>query len=442
MHTEAVETIVIGGGQSGLAMSYYLTAQGRQHLVLEQAQVGESWRNKRWDSLRLVGPNWTLQLPGFPYQDNDADGFMTRDEIVAYLEHYKQFVKPPLREGVRVTAVEQQPDGAGLLVRTETMLFQATQVVVATGAYQHPRIPVCSANLPDHLRQLTPSHYRRPAALPPGAVLVVGSGESGCQIAEELRRSGRTVYLSVGRGWWVPRRYRGKDIVWWIDALGGFDQTVDTLPGGHAKVAAPGPQLTGANGGHDLNLHTLARAGVVLAGHLQGVQAGKLSFAPDLEANIASADAQAASFLQAIDDFVETHGLDVPTEAHPVDLHSTRHQMDNVLHELDLGRSNVTSIIWATGYHLNLNWIHLPVLDQDGYPTHHRGVSTWPGLYFLGFEWLYKGKSHLFNGVGDDAAYLAEKIAVRATATSLKSSSASSTSLALERSAPSLPKSD
>ncbi|GAC1552505.1 MAG: hypothetical protein NVS2B7_28490 [Herpetosiphon sp.] len=296
-------------------MSYYLTAQGRQHLVLEQAQVGDSWRTKRWDSLRLVSPNWTLQLPGFRYQGNDPDGFMGKDEVVAYLEHYNQLVKLPVREGVRVTAVEQQPDGAGLLVRTDTTVFQAAQVVVATGAYQHPRIPVCSAKVPEQIRQLTPSHYRRPAELPPGAVLVVGSGESGCQIAEELRRSRRTVYLATGRSWWLPRRYRGKDIVWWIDTLGGFDQTVDTLPGGHAKFAAPGPQLTGASGGHDLNLHTLARAGVVLLGHLHDVQAGKLRLAADLADNMASADAQAVSFLQAIDDFVKTHGMAVPMEA-------------------------------------------------------------------------------------------------------------------------------
>jgi putative flavoprotein involved in K+ transport len=415
MSIEQVEVAIIGGGQAGLAISYYLTQHGREHVVLEQGRLAESWRSKRWDSLCVVGPNWTLRFPGFAYQGNDPDGFMSRDEVVRFLEQYGASFHAPLRCGVRVTAVEQSPRGTGYRLQAGDTIFEAAQVVIATGAYQQPKVPTCSADLPVCILQLVPNQYRRPQDLPPGAVLVVGSGESGCQIAEELRRSGRAVYLSVGRCWWAPRRYRGKDCVWWAEALGIFDQTVDMIPGGHAKFAPPSPQQTGSDGGRDLNLHTLAGEGVVLLGRVQAVRDETLILAPDLQENIAKADEEAVGFAKAVDDYIQTAGLDCPEESLPSYPPLGNGAETAPILELDLQATQITSIIWATGYRPDLRWVRVPALDDEGYPVHTRGVTAYPGLYFLGLELLYNLKSGLFHGVGEDAAYLASRIEAHAS---------------------------
>jgi len=418
METQHVEVIIVGGGQAGLAMSYYLTLQGRQHLVLEQGQVGESWRSKRWDSLHLVGPNWELQLPGFFYQGDDPDGFLHHDGYVAYLEAYAQSFHAPLKTGVQVIAVEQKLEGSGYIVRTTVGNFEATQVVIATGAYQKPKIPAWSANLPEGMCQLAANQYRRPDALPAGPVLVVGSGESGCQIAEEIRHSGRMVYLAVGSAPWLPRRYRGKDGVWWFNELGGFDQTVDTPPEALAKYGSAAPQLTGKDGGRDCNIHTLARDGVILLGHLRGVQAGKLMFASDLQDSIAKADQVATDFYNAIDELIRTRGIDAPEETRRTYHEAYGQPGAKPVVELDLQETGLSTIIWATGYRPDLEWVRVPVLDDEGYPKHQRGVTACPGLYFLGLEFLYKVRSGNIDGVGPDAEYLAPVIAIQASSKS------------------------
>ncbi|HEX6655458.1 MAG TPA: NAD(P)-binding domain-containing protein, partial [Candidatus Limnocylindria bacterium] len=362
MSTEPVDVVIVGGGQAGLALSYYLTEQGREHVILEQGRIVESWRSKRWDSLRLISPNWSLRLPGFTYAGEDPDGFMGKDEVVSHLETHARSFGAPVREGVRVTAVERRPAETHFLVRTQGDAYRATQVVLATGALQQPRVPVCAADLPAGVTQVAAPAYRNPELLPSGAVLIVGSGETGCQIAEELIRDGRRVYLCVGRSWWLPRRYRGQDIGLWFRSLGWFTRTVDELPPG-ARTGQPNPQLTGGNGGHDINAHTLAREGVVLLGRLQGVQEGRLILADDLAANVARGDAMARQFLQTIDDHIREQGLEASAEEWPRDLRAPAGSIPEAPTELDLTQAGIGTVIWATGYRPDLDWVGLPFLD-------------------------------------------------------------------------------
>jgi putative flavoprotein involved in K+ transport len=268
MSTEQVDVVIVGGGQAGLALSYYLTEQGRPHVVLEQGRIVESWRSKRWDSLRLIAPNWSLRLPGFAYAGDDPDGFMGKDEVVTHLETYARSFAAPVREGVRVTAIERGPAGPHFLIRTQGDSYRASQVVLATGALQKSRVPAYASGLVAAVTQVVAPDYRNPHMLPAGAVLVVGSGETGCQIAEDLVQAGRTVFLAGGRSWWTPRRYRGRDSATWLRLLGWFERTVDELPPG-VRTGQSNPQLTGGHGGHDLSAHTLARQGVQLLGRLQ-----------------------------------------------------------------------------------------------------------------------------------------------------------------------------
>ena len=411
--TERIDTVVVGGGQAGLAISWYLTRQGRQHVVLEQGRVGESWRSQRWDSFTLVTPNWMLRLPGFPYQGNDPDGFLLRDEVVAYLEQYVALFRPPLRLGVRVTAVEQKPGSDGYLVKAESAEFETRNVVVATGLLQQPKIPSFSAGFPAEIVQIHSGQYRNPSALPAGGVLVVGSGQSGCQIAEEINQSGRKVYLCVGSVGKVPRRYRGKDIIWWTNQRGGFDRTVDTLPSPKAKFVAHSHLSGKGLRGHTLNLHQFARDGVVLLGHLLGIEGSKIILAPDLRESLAKVDEHEANLKKAIDQYVLETGMDMPEDSPPTDPELRDGYQAEVILELDLGQAGISTIIWAIGYRFDYSWVRLPVFDEDGYPVQKRGVTAYPGLYFLGMAWLHTGKSGLIFGVGEDAAHIAADIATR-----------------------------
>jgi putative flavoprotein involved in K+ transport len=406
--SEYVDTVIVGGGQAGLAVSYYLSQQGRAHTILELAsQPAEAWRNHRWDSFTLVTPNWTVRMPGAEYQGDDPDGFMPRDEIVAYLEGYIERFRLPIRYGVRVSSVE--PNGAGYLVHTNEATIKTSNVVIATGLFQKPRIPALSANLPVEIQQLHSSEYRNPAALPAGAVLVVGSAQSGGQIAEELYQSGRKVYLCMsgaGRG---PRRYRGQDIVWWMDRAGFTSVTVDKLPSPKDKFAS-NPLVSGKDGGRTLNPHQFARDGVVLLGRMQGAQGGKITLAPDLKESLAKSDKFQADLLKRIDDYIEKAGLDVPQDTLP----ELRDGYDaEAITELDVQSAGISSVIWATGYTFDFGLVKLPVLDADGYPIQKRGVTDFPGLYFVGLPWLHTAQSGVFGGVGDDAAAIVADISGR-----------------------------
>jgi putative flavoprotein involved in K+ transport len=401
-------TVIVGGGQAGLSVSYYLTQHGRDHVVLEQAdRVAPVWRDQRWDSFTLVLPNWTIRLPGGEYEGDDPDGFMPRDQFATYIEQYAERIKPPIRYGMQVASVEAE--NGGYLVKTGAETFRASNVVMATGGFQRPKVPSFGARLPASIVQITSSAYRNPQALPPGAVLVVGSGQSGSQIAEELYQSGRQVYLCVGSAGRFPRRYRGKDMSRWAEASGFFDRTADKLPSPKARFAG-NPIVTGKNGGHTLNLHQFARDGVVLLGHIRGAEDGTIGLAPDLKETLAKVDKFEANMVKMADDYIAENGLDLPEETLP----QLRDGYDaQVITELDLKAAGITSVIWAVGYQYDYSLVKLPVLDQDGYPRQVRGCTEYPGLYFVGMMWLHTLKSGTLLGVGEDAAFIASDIASR-----------------------------
>ena len=402
--TEQVNTIIVGGGQGGLSTSYYLTQQGRDHIILEQADhVAESWRN-RWDSFTLITPNWMTRLPGAEYQGDDPDGFSDRDEVVTYFEKYVERFDLPIRSGIRVISVE--PIEAGYLVSTDEEDFEADNVVIATGLFQQPKIPLLSTNLPAEIHQLHSSEYRNPEALPDGAALVVGSAQSGCQIAEELYQSGRRVYLSVSSAGRLPRRYRGKDVTRWMDEMGFSDRTVDQLPSPKVKFAGSA-HGTGKDGGHTINLHQFARDGVVLLGHIESIQGDRIVLAPDLKENLSKADEFEVDFASKIDEYIEKIGLDAPIET----LTEMRDgYMAELIRELDLKSAGITSVIWATGFKFDFSLVKLPAFDEDGYPVQQRGVTAYPGLYFIGLPFLHTRNSGLLFGVGADAAHVASAI--------------------------------
>ena len=402
---EAVETVIVGGGQAGMALSYHLRQRGREHVLLERGRLAERWRSERWDSLAFQFPNWSIRLPGYGFETDDPEGFAPREAVVRFLERYREVVGAPVRTGVNVLAVTAGPRRAPFLVETDGGVLEAANVVAATGPYQAPMLPPAAAAMPSSLAQLHSSRYRNPESLPPGAVLVVGSGASGCQIAEDLVAAGRRVYLSVGRHARMPRRYRGHDIFRWLDLVGRLDETVDDRPPSKRGV---NPLVTGAGGGHDIDLRRCAAEGMVLLGHLRGVHGARLSLAPDLDAELAAGDLAFASVTAMIDEHVLKAGLDAPDK--PMGSHSAGAPSIESPREVDLAAAGVTSVVWATGYRADFAWIRLPVFDERGAPIHRRGVTTWPGLYFLGLPWLWKLKSSVLCGVGEDAEHIAEHI--------------------------------
>lgn len=403
---ERIETVIGGGGQAGLATSYYLTQHGREHVVLERAgQAANAWRNGRWDSFTLVSPNWALRMPGAEYDGPRPDAFMPRDEVVAYFERYVERFRLPVQYDTRVLSVEAL-DGPGYCVRTPGRTIQANNVVIATGWEQQPKIPPFAAELPAAVTQLHSSHYRNPESLPPGGVLVVGSAQSGCQIAEELYRRGRQVYLATGgSAGRAPRRYRGRDVFAWLCELGFFDRTPDTLPFPRERFVAP--HVSGVDGGHTLNLHQFARDGVTLLGHLRGAAGGKVRLAPDLHENLTRIDGFEQQVRTMIDGYVRSRDLDVPAEELP-QLRDGYAQP--IVEELDLKGNGIGTVIWATGYRSDFGLVKLPVFDADGFPIQTRGVTRVPGLSFVGMPWMPSLKSVLLAGVGEAARHIASTI--------------------------------
>ena len=410
MKSQRVETVIVGGGQAGLATSYHLTQRGREHIVLEQApQAGNAWRNGRWDSFTLVTPNWSFLLPGAEYEGSAPDAFMPRDEVVARLERYVEDFDLPVRFGVHVTSVERNAEDVGYLVETDAETLEAANVVVATGAFQRPKILPMSADLPGEIDQLHSGQYRNPGALREGAVLVVGTAQSGSQIAQELYQSGRRVYLCVGGAGRVPRRYRGRDIVEWFYKSGFMDRTVEDLPSPKARFAG-NPHVSGRDGGQTLNLHQFARDGVVLLGHLRGEDDGTIHLATDLKESLAKADAFEAQITAMIDLYIAKAELDAPAETLPA---LRDGYLAEEIADLNLASAGVTTVVWAMGYSFDFSMVKLPVFDGDGYPLAAHGVTEYPGLFFVGMPWLPKWKSGLFVGVGEGAESVASAIADR-----------------------------
>jgi putative flavoprotein involved in K+ transport len=400
---EKIETIIIGGGQAGLATSYHLKQLGREHVVFEQAEkAGNAWRNDRWDSFTLVTPNWTIQLPGAKYDGNDPDGFLPKDEIVAYFERYVEKYDLPVRLKTSVLEVALLENGSGYRVQTSGGTYQAKKVVMATGSFQKPKIPAFSKNIPFNVLQLHSGHYRNPKQLPDGAVLIVGSAQSGMQIGEELYQNGRKVYLATGFAPRVPRRYRGRDILSWLVDTGFVDQPVDKLPSPKARFAG-NPQATGKNGGHDLNLHQFVRDGVTLLGHIADAQNGKVTFKPDLKENLVKMDKAEKDIIAMIDNYIKANGITAPQEilADMQDGYSVEE-----VTELDLKAADINTVIWAMGYTFDYSLVKLPVTDEDGFPIQRRGVTQYPGLYFVGMNWLSKRKSAILYGVNEDVEHI------------------------------------
>jgi len=406
--TEQVETIIVGGGQAGLAASYCLGRLGRENVILEQsAYPASAWRDGRWDSFTLVTPNWSVRLPGAEYQGSDPNGYMGRDELVRYFEQYILRNQLPVRYSTRVTSIDYR-EGDGYRVQAGETTWQARNVVVASGFFQTPRIPAYSQNIPADILQIHNSAYRNPSALPPGAVLVVGAAQSGCQIAEELYQSGRKVYLCVGgSSGRVPRRYRGRDIVAWLLSSGFMNRTAANLPSPRARFNGY-PQATGKNGGHTINLHQFYRDGVTLLGHIQGAQDGKVWLDSDLKENLAKVDQFEANITKMIDDYIAKNGIDAPAETLPL-LKDGYDELEILT--LDLRSAGISTIIWAMGYNFNLDMVHLPVFDGDGFPITDHNAARYPGLYFVGMPWVTMFKSGVLAGVGDDAAFIAQSIA-------------------------------
>ncbi|WP_454753772.1 NAD(P)-binding domain-containing protein [Cupriavidus necator] len=406
---ERVETVIIGGGQAGLAMSYHLGQRGREHLVLERARVAERWRSERWDSLHFQFPNWSLALPGQDYAGDEPEGFAHKDEVVRFIEYYASRIAAPVRIGVDVTALRCAPSGVGFELMTSAGCIAARHVVIATGPYQRPRLPRWTQEPPADLVQVHARDYRSSQALPDGTVVVIGSGASGCQIADELLEAGRRTFLSVGRHRRVPRRYRGHDVFWWRREMGELDRSVDDMP---AHVRPPPPLVTGAHGGYEVNLRRSAARGLRLCGHLTGVADNKLAWAEDLQETLRTGDQHYRAFISEIDAHVARTGLDVQqgpeVEDVSVDhLHSARLES---LRTLDLHSEHVGAVIWATGYALDFSWIKIPVVNAAGMPQQRRGATSVPGLYFLGLQWMHKAKSSFLCGVGEDAEYIAARI--------------------------------
>jgi putative flavoprotein involved in K+ transport len=403
---ESVDVLVIGAGSAGLAASFHLRQAGRDHLVVDRSRIGEGWRG-RWDSFTLVTPNWMSQLPDFPYDGEDPDGFMPRDEVVAYLERYAESFSAPLRLGVEVRRLGR--DDRGFVARTSEGELRASAVIVASGAFQRPRSPAVSTLLPTYVHQLHSSEYRNPHVLPAGAVLVVGSGQSGAQIAEELHESGRRVVLCVSRAGRGPRRYRGRDTTRWLVPMGFLEQRVEDLEDPAQRFAA-NMHVSGKRGGHTINLHGFARDGIQLVGKIDGAADGKLFFADDLHVNLANADDRANMLRKGIDEFIAAAGIDAPDPDPADDYEGTDGFDQPVTRELDIRSAGIATVVWATGYRSGFDWIDIDVTDERGDPIHHRGVTSFPGLYFLGLHFLHKAKSGLLYGVGEDAQYIVRRI--------------------------------
>jgi putative flavoprotein involved in K+ transport len=410
MSSTTVETLIIGGGQAGLAMSEHLSKRGVAHLIVERHRIAERWRSERWDSLVANGPAWHDRFPGRTFEGIEADSFATKHQIVDYFEAYARQIAAPIRCGVEVRSLTKKTDGSGFRAETPEGIIDAAQVVVATGPFQRPVIP---AVVPSEagLIQMHSSAYRNRAQLPEGAVLVIGAGSSGSQIADELARSGRKVFLSVGPHNRPPRRYRGRDFVWWLGALGEWD----------AQAASPGTEhvtiaVSGARGGHTVDFRELAARGVTLLGNASRYHDGTLHVAPNLAQNIANGDANFLSVLKDADAYVTKNGLDFPDEPDAYKIGADPDCLTHPILQLDLAKEGITSIIWATGYAQDFGWLKVDAFDEKGRPAHQRGVSVVSGLYFVGLSWLSRRASPFIWGVWHDAEYLAGDIARRVAA--------------------------
>jgi putative flavoprotein involved in K+ transport len=391
LETTSIDTLVVGAGQAGVAMSEHLSKLGVPHLVLERARIAERWRTGRWDSLVANGPAWHDRFPNLEFADFDPDAFASKEQVADYFVAYAKKFEAPIRTGVEVKKVVRNAGRQGFTIETSEGTIEANRVVVATGPFQRPVIPPIAPQV-SSLAQIHSADYRNPAQLPEGGVLVVGAGSSGVQIADELQRAGKRVYLSVGAHDRPPRAYRGRDFCWWLGVLGEWDAEVMKPGREHVTIA-----VSGSRGGHTVDFRRLANQGITLVGLTKSFDDGVVTFEADLAANIARGDENYLSLLDAADAYAERNGLDLECVTQP-------------LHDLDLAKAGVTSIVWATGYAVDFGWLHVNAFDEKGKPKHQRGVSKEPGIYFLGLPWLSRRGSAFIWGVWHDAKHIADHI--------------------------------
>lgn len=407
MSTEKIDTLVVGAGQAGLAMSEHLSNAGVPHLVLERHRIAERWRSERWDSLVANGPAWHDRFPGLEFPDVDPDAFAPKDKVAEYFVAYAEKIAAPIRCGVEVKEVRKNIGSPDFHVETSEGVLEVNRVVAATGPFQRPVIP---AVVPEGagVTQIHSNAYRNPHQLPEGAVLVVGAGSSGVQIADELLRAGKHVYLSVGPHDRPPRSYRGRDFVWWLGVLGKWDAAALEPGMEHTTIA-----VSGAHGGHTIDFRRLAAQGMVLVGRTESFRDGMLHFAPDLANNLARGDANYLSVLDEADAYIDRNGLDLPEEPEARIIGTDpRCVVDPVL-ELKPGDAGITSIIWATGFIVDFSWLKVDAVDEHGRPKHERGISAEPGVYFLGLPWQSRRASSFIWGVWHDARFLADHISTQ-----------------------------
>ncbi|CAE6818483.1 MSMEG_0569 family flavin-dependent oxidoreductase [Paraburkholderia haematera] len=397
--------LVVGGGQAGLSISYFLQQANIDHLVFEKHTATHTWRSQRWDAFCLVTPNWQCALPGHPYSGSDPHGFMKKDEIVAYLDGFIAKVDAPVLEHTAVQRVKRAADGR-YSVSTSQGEFTADHVVVASGGYHTPIVPRMAERLPAHIVQLQSSEYRNPQALPDGAVLVVGSGQSGAQIAEDLHLAGKKVYLAVGEAPRCARFYRGRDVVDWLADMRYYEMPVEQHPLREGVRDNTNHYVTGRDGGRDIDLRRFAAEGMELYGRLDDLQSGALQFTPNLQANLNDADDTYNRINLSIDRFIEKSGIDAPPGApyEPV------WRPDGERTALDLAASGIASIVWCIGFTPDFSWLDVPVFSGRGYPAHTRGVTALSGLYFVGLPWLHTWGSGRFSGVARDAQFIVDAI--------------------------------
>lgn len=403
------DVIIVGAGQAGLSLSHYLQQRGIDHLLLEKHSPMHAWRHQRWDAFCLVTPNWQCRLPGHEYAGPDPHGFMKKGEIIAYLEAFQAKVNPPLMSGVTVRHV--RPTATGYAIHTTAGDFTARQVVVCSGGYHEPVVPRLAERLPPHIVQLHSEQYRNPQALPEGAVLVVGSGQSGAQIAEDLHLAGKQVHLAVGDAPRCARFYRGRDVVDWLADMGYYDMPVDQHPLREGVRDNTNHYVTGRDGGRDIDLRAFALQGMRLHGLLESLQDGVMQFQDSLKDSLDQADKVYNGINAAIDRHIDAQGLTAPP---PSVYQPVWQPSDGAAHtQLDLQAAGITAVIWCIGFKPDFAWVDAPVFNGRGLPVHHRGVTQQPGLYFLGLPWLHTWGSGRFSGVARDALYLAEQIEAR-----------------------------
>ncbi|MGY2237742.1 flavin-containing monooxygenase [Pseudomonas gingeri] len=402
-----IDTLVVGAGQAGVAMSEHLSRLGVPHLVLERSRIAEAWRTGRWDSLVANGPVWHDRFPGLAFDDLSPDDFAPKERVAAYFEAYAKKFNAPIRTGVEVRKVERNHGRPGFTVETSDGVIQANRVVVATGPFQRPVIPAIAPQIPG-LNQIHSAHYRNPQQLPAGAVLVVGAGSSGTQIADELQRNGRTVYLSVGQHDRPPRAYRNRDFCWWLGVLGEWDAAAMKPGREHVTIA-----VSGAEGGRTVDFRELAQRGLNLVGLTRAFDNGVVSFQADLADNLNRGDENYLALLDAADAYIERNGLDLPLDPEARRTFPDPECVTRPILQLDLAAAGITTIIWATGFATDYSWLKVDAFEANGKPRHQRGISTESGIYFLGLPWQSRRGSSFIWGVWHDAKYIADQIAIQ-----------------------------